>query len=279
MQTTEYIVRRAEDHALLLDYIARKLRLSKKSAKLLLDRRSVTVNGTRIWMARHELRVGDTVGMLVDAEEITQAPKRPVAILFRDEHLVVAAKPSGILACGAKSLETVLQRQLNLPALRAVHRLDRDTSGCLIFACDTETFDRMVVAFRDKTVTKVYHAILHGPMKPGEHRVSKPIGGQTAISHVRILDVSAKASHVSVRIETGRTHQIRIHLASVRHPVMGDRKYASGVKLSEKQAGIPRQMLHAQALRFPHPYTGTPMRVTAPLPSDFTQCLKTFKLT
>lgn len=279
IQTTDYQVRRAEDKATLLEFIARKLSVSKKAAKAILDRRNVSVNGTRIWMAKHELAAGDSVSILKDGTEIAGPSKRPVPILYRDARCIVADKPAGVLSCGPKSLETLLRRQLGIPDLRAVHRLDRDTSGCLMFATDTETFDRMVAAFREKSVTKVYHALLHGPMTRGEHRVSKPLGGQTAVSNVRVLDVSSNATHVAVRIETGRTHQIRIHLASVRHPVMGDRKYASGVKLSEKLIGIPRQMLHAQALRFPHPFTGEVLRVIAPLPLDFQQCMKIFKVT
>ncbi len=279
MQNLDYPVRRADDKTTLLDFIARKLGLSKKAAKAILDQRSVSVNGTRIWMARHALAVGDSVTILRDGLDVTGPARRPVPILFRDKHCVVAAKPAGILSCGPRSLETLLQEQLGIATLMAVHRLDRDTSGCLLFSCDAETNERMIAAFRAKTVTKVYHAIVHGPMKRGEHRVSKPIGGKTAVSNVRVLDVSSNATHVAVSIETGRTHQIRIHLASVRHPVMGDRKYASGVKLSEKLSGIPRQMLHAQALRFRHPVTDALMRVTAPLPSDFQACLNTFKLT
>jgi len=279
MQNLDYPVRRADDKTTLLDFIARKLGLSKKAAKAILDQRSVSVNGTRIWMARHALAVGDSVTILRDGLDVTGPARRPVPILFRDKHCVVAAKPAGILSCGPKSLETLLQEQLGIATLMAVHRLDRDTSGCLLFSCDAETNERMIAAFRAKTVTKVYHAIVHGPMKRGEHRVSRPIGGKTAVSNVRVLDVSSNATHVAVSIETGRTHQIRIHLASVRHPVMGDRKYASGVKLSEKLSGIPRQMLHAQALRFRHPVTDALMRVTAPLPSDFQACLNTFKLT
>lgn len=279
MQNLDYPVRRADDKTTLLDFIARRLGLSKKAAKAIIDRRSVSVNGTRIWMARHALAVGDSVTILRDDLEVAGPARRPVPILYRDKHCVVAAKPAGILSCGTRSLETLLQEQLGIATLKAVHRLDRDTSGCLLFACDAETNERLIAAFRAKTVTKVYHAIVHGPMKRGEHRVSKPIGGQTAVSNVRVLDVSSNATHVAVSIETGRTHQIRIHLASVRHPVMGDRKYASGVKLSEKLTGIPRQMLHAQALRFRHPFTDALLRVTSPLPSDFQTCLSTFKLT
>jgi 23S rRNA-/tRNA-specific pseudouridylate synthase len=116
-------------------------------------------------------------------------------------------------------------------------------------------------------------------MNRGVQRISKPIGGQTAVSNVRVLDTSRTASHVSVSIETGRTHQIRIHLASIRHPVVGDRKYAGGVRLDNTLAEIPRQMLHAFALRFDHPESGKLINVKAPFPADFKACLKTFKLT
>ncbi len=277
--TSEFLVRRAENSTRLLDFLARKLSISNKTAKSLLDRRNVSVNGIRVWMAKHMLVAGDTVSVLSLTEGGLGLPNRAIRILYRDARCIVADKPAGILSCGAKSMEPLLRRQLGIPDLRAVHRLDRDTSGCLLFAADSETFERMVGEFRAKRVTKVYHALIHGPMKRGAHRVSKPLGGQTAVSNVRVLDVSATATHVAVSIETGRTHQIRIHLASVRHPVMGDRKYATGIKLSERQTGIPRQMLHAQALRFPHLFTGEVVRVTAPLPLDFQACMKTFKLT
>ncbi len=279
IKASEYRVRRSEDSLSLLEFVAKTLSISKKAAKALLDRRNVSVDGVRIWMAKHTLRAGNEVSIVTDASGIGGLSEQAVQLLYRDKHCLVAFKPAGILSCGPKSLETILRRQLHAPELQAVHRLDRDTSGCLIFASDSDMFDRMVSAFRAKQVSKVYHALVHGPIKRGEHRVSKPLGGQTAVSNVRVLDVSALASHVAVNIETGRTHQIRIHLASIRHPVMGDRRYASGVKLSERLAGIPRQMLHAHSLRFLHPISGKTVRTTAPLPLDFRACMKIFKLT
>lgn len=279
MKTFDITVRRADDKTPLIDFVARQLKLSRRAAKALLDRRSVSVNGTRIWMARHPLAIGDHVTILKDALSTTKSAEKTMPILFHDDHCLVALKPAGILSCGPKSLETMLRRQTRIDSLKAVHRLDRDTSGCLIFACNDHVRELFVDAFRAKSVTKVYHAIVHGHMKRGEHRVSKPIGGQTAVSNVRVLDASATATHVAVSIETGRTHQIRIHLASVRHPVMGDRKYTSGIAMSERHLGIPRQMLHAQALRFEHPITHAKQRLTAPLPADFKACLRAFKLT
>ncbi len=277
--TIEYRVRRSEENETLIDFVARTLAVSKKTAKSVLDLRNVSVNGNRVWMARHALAAGDIVDILrPTVDSVRRAPPPPVPILFHDAHYVVAAKPAGVLSCGPKSLEPVLRRQLNLPVLQAAHRLDRETSGCLMFACTSEAFDRIVMEFRSKTVAKVYHAIVHGRMRSGEHRISKPIGGQTAVSNARVLDASSKATHVAIGIETGRTHQIRIHLASIRHPVLGDRKYATAVQLNENMAAVPRQMLHAHSLRFVHPFTGGSVRVTAPLPPEFRQTLKAFNL-
>jgi 23S rRNA pseudouridine1911/1915/1917 synthase len=279
MEPTTYKVRRAEDQSALVDFVAKRLSVSKRAAKGILDQRNVSVNGQRVWMARHALQVGDEVGILAPRPERNAGKKNEIPILYRDSGYVIANKPSGFLACGKKSLETILQKQLRAPKLQAVHRLDRETSGCLMFAFTEQAKETMVACFRAKEITKVYHAIVHDHMNRGVQRISKPIGGQTAVSNVRVLDTSRTASHVSVSIETGRTHQIRIHLASIRHPVVGDRKYAGGVRLDNTLAEIPRQMLHAFALRFDHPESGKLINVKAPFPADFKACLKTFKLT
>ena len=279
MEPTTYKIRRAEDQTVLIDYVARRLTLSRRAAKAVLDQRNVAVNGQRVWMARHVLHVGDEVSILAPATEQRAGKKSEIPILYRTPEYVIVNKPSGILACGKKSLETILQKQLKAPELQAVHRLDRETSGCLMFALNEQAKAVMIDCFRAKKITKVYHAIVHDHMTRGAQRISKPIGGQTAVSNVRVLDTSRTASHVSVSIETGRTHQIRIHLASVRHPVVGDRKYAGGIRLDNSLTEIPRQMLHAFTLRFNHPKSGKLINVKAPFPTDFKACLKTFKLT
>ena len=279
MEPVIHKVRRAEDQTLLVDFVAQRLSVSKRAAKGILDQRNVSINGKRVWMARHALNVGDEVRILVPPTRTRAGNRDKIAILYRDGDYVIANKPSGVLACGKGSLETILQKQLRKPALQAVHRLDRDTSGCLMFAFSEEAKATMIGCFRAKAITKVYHAIVHDHMRRGTRRISKPLGGQTAVSNVRILDTGRHASHVSVSIETGRTHQIRIHLASVRHPVVGDRKYAGGVRLDNSLAKIPRQMLHAYALRFNHPSSGKPIHAKAPFPPDFQDCLKAFKLT
>lgn len=277
MEPYTYKVRRADDQIQLIDFVAVRLSISKRAAKAILDQRNIAVNGQRVWMARHLLEPGDEVKVLVPPDKSKKSKK--IEVLFRDKDYVIVNKPSGVLACGKGSLEFILRKQLNKPQLQAVHRLDRDTSGALIYTFSQDAMDRMIECFRAKEITKVYHAIVHDHMERGTQRISKPLGGQTAVSNVRVLDTARHASHVSVNIETGRTHQIRIHLASVRHPVLGDRKYAGGVRLDNSLAEVPRQMLHAYELRFTHPLTDERIQTQAPLPLDFKECLKSFKLT
>lgn len=278
MQPHVYKVRRAEDGTPLGDFVAKRLNRSKRAAKALLDRRNVIVNGSRIWMARHPLETGDMVEILTSANIAGQRRRKPIPILYRDTDYLVVNKPPDILACGKGSLETVLRRQLHAPEILAVHRLDRDTSGCLMFAFSETAKQDMIHEFRAHTVTKAYHAIVQDHLKRGTRRIAKPLGGQTAVSHVRVLDSSRNASHVTVSIETGRTHQIRIHLAAIRHPVLGDRKYAPGGRPTSGLSAVSRQMLHARALRFTHPATGKRINITAPLPDDFKACLKACSL-
>ena len=279
MQTKEYQVNKINHGQTLQDFIVSKRKISRKAAKNLMDRRNVFVNGKRVWMAKHNLKTGDLVSILLPPEKKGCTRDQKIPTLWQDNDYLVVNKPANLLSVGKISLERRLQEQHNNTRLRAVHRLDRDTTGCLIIAKNQSAFDNMLPLFRDRSISKTYHAIVHGFMKKGEHRISKPLQGQTAVSHVRVLDSADNAAHVSVKIETGRTHQIRIHLASFQHPVMGDPKYAGDV---EKKAGvlpIPRQMLHARALVFAHPTTGNVIRAEAPLPPDFRACLKSFKLT
>ncbi len=279
MQTKEFQVNKTCHGQTLQDFIVAKCKISRKAAKNLMDRRNVFVNGKRVWMARHNLKNGDIVSLLLATDQTCRVTAPKIPILWEDENYLIINKPANLLSVGKVSLERRLQEQRENSELRAVHRLDRDTTGCLIIAKSESAFQNILPLFRDRSISKTYHAIVHGFMKKGEHRISKPLAGQTAVSHVRVLDAVDTAAHVAVKIETGRTHQIRIHLSSFKHPVMGDPKYAGDI---EKKAGvlpIPRQMLHARTLVFTHPVTGKLIRGEAPLPADFRACLKSFKLT
>ena len=276
MKSTRHQVPASESGVDLLSFVASRLNLSRRQAKEILDQRNVLVNGSRIWMARHPLRVGDEVEVL--RSEVLRPATDPVSVLWRDPFLLVVDKPAGILSDGQRSMEERLRQALNIPSLLAVHRLDRDTSGCLIYAVNDEAKQRMIPLFRNRQIVKTYHAIVSGRVSGKPDVIRTPVEGQEAVTHLRVLDASAAASHLTLKIDTGRTHQIREHMLHIGHPVVGDRSYSVSKRIPEALRGVPRQMLHASGLGFRHPLTGQTIHAEAPLPQDFRECLQMLRL-
>jgi 23S rRNA pseudouridine1911/1915/1917 synthase len=264
----------------LLDHLAEHLGLSRRGAKNLLDERLVFVNGRRIWMARHLLQTRDAVDVLAEALAPKPAAAAPLRLLVDDPLFLVVDKPPRLLTTGERSLELRLREQLRLPALRAVHRLDKDTSGCVLFAKTEEARLALVAQFEDGHVRKLYHALVAGILDPPQQDIRIPVDDLPAVSHVRQVAAQPRpprCAHVTVGIETGRTHQIRIHLHHVGNPVLGDRQYFSARSADFPE--VPRQMLHASELRFAHPANGKPLTASSPLPRDFKDWLRTLRLT
>ncbi len=276
LRKTEFHVGPADRAADLLGFLTLRLNLSRRGAKLLLDRRRVFVNDRRVWMARHPLRPRDRVAVFLDAAP--PAETRPPRTLWNDGRTLVADKPAGLLANGPDSAESLLRAATGNAALRAVHRLDRDTSGCLLFAANDACFTQLVALFREGRVQKLYRAIAAGRVS-GETTIDRPIENRTAVTRLLVLDANRQASHLQVKIETGRTHQIRRHLAMIRHPILGDASYGPSGALDPLFQAIPRQMLHAFRLEYPDPETGAIIRAEAALPRDFRTVLKQVGLT
>jgi 23S rRNA pseudouridine1911/1915/1917 synthase len=227
----------------------------------------VFVNGRRVWMAHHRLRQGDKV----ESRAPTEPARHRLMVLFEDSDYLVIDKPPGVLSTGPDSAE----RLAGLPkGVMAVHRLDRETSGCLLLAKNDRARKAAVEVFRKRDVTKTYHAIVTGQVKTNEETIREPVDGQAARTSLRVLDRQPMASHIQLKIDTGRTHQIRKHMALLRHPVAGDKRYGGSTRQDKALMEIPRQMLHARSLRFKHPRTGKPVRVEAALPRDFRACLR-----
>ena len=264
----------------LLDHLAEHLSVSRRAAKTLLDERLVFVNGRRIWMAKHRLQTRDAVEVLPDALTARQTAAAPVRILLDDPLFLVADKPPRLLTTGEKSLETRLRDQLGLPGLSAVHRLDKDTSGCVLFAKNEDARRALIAQFEEGRVRKLYHALIAGNLPAPTLDIRLHVDNLPAVSHVRQVSAQTRAprcAHVTVSIETGRTHQIRIHLHHVGDPILGDRQYFSA--LSADFPEVPRQMLHASELRFVHPQTNKPATASSPLPKDFRDWLRNLRLT
>ncbi len=276
MDGERYTVSNEEKGITLLDFLSQRLGISRNAAKGLLNARHVFVNRKRIWMARHPLRARDVIEIVPHDSRPTG---RSIATLYEDDDYLVVNKPAATLSNGPRSLEERLQRQAQSNWPCCVHRLDKDTTGCLLLARHEDALEQAMQVFKRHDLNKVYRALVMGTVTPEEQTITSPIGAENAVSHVRVLDSNREASHVSVRIETGRTHQIRKHLAGLGHPVIGDRQYGSRSRHSEKLTNVGRQMLHAYGLQLKSPISGQLIRAKAPLPHDFRRTMRLYGLT
>ena len=293
------------DPKVLQDFLALKFALSRRTAKAMIDGRSVWVNRKCVWIARFALKTGDLVEvpsnvvkgaqkqnkkMRMKNDECADGSShsqfsilnsqfsRHVRVLWQNDGYLVCDKPAGLVSCDdPKSVETILREQEGIPTLEAVHRLDRDTTGCLMFAKNHAALLAAIEVFKTHKVSKVYHAIAAGSFKFAHQVVDAPIDGQPAVSRVSREAASADASFLRVRIETGRTNQIRKHLASIRYPIVGDRVFGLKNVRDVRLMQVPRQMLHASTLTLPDPLDPhSEIKVHSPLPADFRAVLKLF---
>ncbi len=225
----------------------------------------------------------------------------PFEILFEDQDLIVLDKPPGLvvhpnrndrqgtLVHGLLHHDQEVFGDLPDQDLRPgiVHRLDKETSGALVVAKTAEAWTRLKASFKQRKVEKTYLAIVVGEFGATVGRVEGMIGrhprnrkkmavvqdnGKPAATRYRVLAAASGATLLEVDIETGRTHQIRVHFSHLRHPVLGDRVY--GGRPSIEGIDPPRQMLHAWRLSFPHPRTGALREYTAPIPADFREIMR-----
>jgi len=255
----------------------------------------VLVNGAPARSSR-VLRAGDRV----DVEPAELAPLRavpesiPLRVLYEDPDLVAIDKPAGMVVHAGAGAHTgtlvnaLLGRFQSLSALGGdlrpgiVHRLDRFTSGVILVAKNDAAHRALAALFAGRQVEKTYLALVHGSVKGDGGRIQKPIArdprhrtrmtarlgrGRPAWTEYQILRRFAGFTLLAVRIGTGRTHQIRVHLSSIGHPVAGDRLYGAPAK-SEIHPPRERFFLHAHRIRFQHPFTGQPVEIESPLPAD-----------
>lgn len=259
----------------LKDFIADSLKISKNQAKDIIDSRNVLVNNKRVWIASHTLKEGDVVEILQTQHTDTKNLK----IIYEDEYVVAVNKPPTLVSDREKdSVEFILREKLKNPKIKAIHRLDKETSGILLLAKDFKIFERFKDLWEDKNVFKLYLAISHNEANFNHLTVNLPIDDKPAVSHIKLIKKGNGFSYFQVRIETGRKHQIRRHLASIRHPIVGDKIY--GVKKLEHNLlkRVSRQMLHSYKLSFFHPYKNKKINLTAEIPTDFKNVLNYLNL-
>ena len=277
---------------------------SRSYLQQLLSQGLVSLNGRPATKAAVRVKAGDPVSVEMRPTLQSQAfrpESLPIDVVYEDEHLLVINKPAGLVVhpapgnWGGTLLNGLLARDEKaqwVPRAGIVHRLDKDTSGLMVVAKDRATMDALVCMIAERAVHRQYLALAHWPWTgPHSRTVQAPIGrdprnrlrmavvnldshpGKTARTDVRWLAGNDLGCWVECTLHTGRTHQIRVHMASIGHPLVADSLYGGACA-----AGMERQALHAYRLCFAHPVSGRALEFRAPLPDDIVQALSEWGL-
>ena len=273
--------------------------LSRSAVQRLLEAGAVT-QGDRPLKKNDKPAAGAVLTVtLPDPEPVEIVPQNiPLDIVYEDDDVIVVNKPVGLVVHPAPGHPdgTLVNALLyhcgsSLSGINGelrpgiVHRIDRDTSGLIIAAKNDRAHLALAAQLQDHTLARVYEAVTVGGLKEDSGTVNAPIGrhpvdrkrmavdrlhGRPAVTHWRVLERFSGYTHVECRLETGRTHQIRVHMASIGHPLLGDVVYGS----KKPWPGLAGQCLHARRLTFVHPATGLPMTLECPLPEWFEKVLE-----
>jgi len=282
--------------------------LSRTRIKALVDGGHVSVNGAAR-KAAHRLKAGERVDLVVppSAPEVLAAEAIPLTIVYEDAHVLVVDKPAGMVTHpgAGRSTGTLAAAALaHAPEIAGVggprrpgivHRLDKGTSGLIVLAKSRQAYDALTAQLQQRTMSRRYLCLAHGVIAPHDGMIDKPIArdprsrvrmavaragtGKRAVTRFRALERFAGYTYLECRLETGRTHQIRVHLASLGHPLVGDATY--GAKRARQDPTLPGDLveglggvaLHAAGLSFVHPATGEAVELSSPLPNRIARLL------
>ena len=294
------IIIKAEEAGTRIDkFIADNLEdVSRSYIQKLIEDKLVTLNGSFV-KAKYKVKTGDEFEVIIpDAKELDVVPESiPLDIIYEDDDILVVNKPKGMVVHPAPGHYTgtlvnaiMYHCKDNLSGINGVlrpgivHRIDMNTTGSLLVCKSDKAHQIMADKFKVHDLTRKYHCIVHGNIKEDEGIINAPIGrhpidrkkmstkcknGRNAITHFKVLERFGNYTYVECQLETGRTHQIRVHMASIGHAVLGDDVYGPS-KCPFKLEG---QTLHAKILGIEHPVTGEYMEFDAPLPEYFEKLL------
>ena len=278
--------------------VDKNINLSRTAIKRLLDEGKILVNGKK-QKPSYKPEVGDIITIEIPKpEEVELKPQDiPIDVIYEDKDIIVVNKPKGMVVHPANGnpdgtlVNAILAKcKDSLSGIGGeirpgiVHRLDKDTSGLLIIAKNDQAHINMSKQIQDRKVIKKYIALVKGVIGENTATIDMPIArstkdrkkmavdpkGKEAITHYKVLQRYDKYTLLEIKIDTGRTHQIRVHMSYIGHPVVGDMQYSNG----KNEFGIEGQMLHSKYLEFDHPITGKRLKLEAPLPEYFEQVLK-----
>jgi len=292
---TTYKVSKEHEGLDVESYLKQILQYSGRRIQKLTRQKGIVLNGRTAFLQK-KVKLGDTLRVLNSEDTAfgVQPEEGLIEILYEDDHMLVVNKPAhqlvhptGQTTTGtlANYLAYVLQERNIVAAIRPVHRLDRETSGCIIFAKDSRSQFILEQQLKEKKLKRIYWALVSGLVSPASGTIDAPIGahpslpnrravhkqGEQAITHYRTIHSYSDTSLLELTLETGRTHQIRLHLAHLGYPIIGDGMY--GVRSS----WMTRQALHAASVRFIHIKDNREITIQAPLPKDFTDALESAK--
>lgn len=305
MQSEEIKVQLSEAGERLDTLLATKTGITRSQIQVHIKSGNVLVNEKKVTQ-NYRLKAQDIIFLSIpDKETEGLIPEHiPLDILYKDEYFVVVNKPPGMVvypATGNRSgtlmnALSYLYKDLSAPGgpLRpgVVHRLDKDTSGVIVIACNNEAYYNLIEQFKQRTINKRYLALVYGNLQKDKGEIVQKIGrsdsdrkkmstrsrrGKEAVTKWTVLKRFNNATFIEVNLGTGRTHQIRVHFASIGHPVLGDRTYGKKVELllqGKKKIVFPRQMLHAELLGFIHPATGKYLEFSSPIPEDMAERIR-----
>jgi 23S rRNA pseudouridine1911/1915/1917 synthase len=253
--------------------------LSRRKARAVIDVGGVFVDRARVKIASRTVRAGQRVEVTLGAALEKPPPAAEPEIVYVDDHVIVVNKPAGLVT--APTPESDRGDLLDLMTRKygevyLVHRLDLPTSGLLVFARTRDANKRLGDAFKDHDIEREYVAVAVGEVS--EQTIDRPIAGRPAVTHVRPVEALSGATLVAVTLKTGRTHQIRIHLSGIGHPVAGDRTHGGeNERLFHLEHRPPRLALHARVLGFLHPATGERMRFERDPPDDLARWITSLR--
>lgn len=275
-----------------------KEELSRNQIQKLIESENILVNGKSV-KSNYKLKENDVIYIEIpDFEPLEIAAENiPLEILFEDDDVIVINKPKGMVVHPAfghysQTLVNALMHHCkeNLSKVNGcmrpgiVHRIDKDTSGVLVAAKNDAAHKNLAVQLAKHSITRKYNAIVFNNIKEDSLTIDKPIGrnpkdrkkmavvegGRRAVTYVKVLERLGKYCYIEAQLETGRTHQIRVHLSSIGHPLLGDEVYGG----SKQPFKIGGQALHARVLGFNHPVSNEYMEFEAPLPEYFTNLIE-----
>ncbi len=287
-----------------IDVVASELSgLTRSRIQRLIEEGLLKVNGSEV---RHNYRTRPDDAIVISCPEQTDtlAPEDiPIEVMYQDDMLIVVNKPAGLVVHpaaghrGGTLMNAIARRVSKMAAAGAplrpgvVHRLDKDTSGVIVVALEDSVYYDLVEQFRKRTITRRYQALVYGALRAETGEISSRIGrsasdrkkmstktrrGKEAVTTWRVRERYSSATLVEAVLGTGRTHQIRVHFASIGHPVLGDETYGRKMTVEVRTGKVrfPRQMLHAEVLGFVHPSTGKYMEFNSPPPADMEEAIK-----